>query len=36
MNKAFGSLCYDHEMSRYKQDYCIMNLSDSIRETEEA
>ena len=36
VNKAFGSLCYDHEMSRYKQDYCIMNLSDSIRETEEA
>lgn len=35
VNKAFGSLCYDHEMSRYKQDYCIMNLSDSIRETEE-
>lgn len=35
VNKAFGSLCYDHEMSRYKQDYCIMNLTDSIRETEE-
>ena len=35
VNKAFGSLCYDHEMSRYKQDYCIMNLEDSIRETEE-
>lgn len=36
VNKAFGSLCYDHEMSRYKQDYCVMNLTDSIRETEEA
>ena len=36
VNKAFGSLCYDHEMSRYKQDYCIMNLMDSIRETEKA
>jgi len=36
VNKAFGSLCYDHEMSRYKQDYCVMNLEDSIRETEEA
>jgi len=35
VNKAFGSLCYDHGMSRYKQDYCIMNLADSIRETEE-
>lgn len=35
VNKAFGSLCYDHEMSRYKQDYCVMNLEDSIRETEE-
>lgn len=36
VNKAFGSLCYDHEMSRYKQDYCITNLADSIRETEGA
>lgn len=35
VNKAFGSLCYDHEMSRYKQDYCVTNLMDSIRETEE-
>ena len=35
VNKAFGSLCYDHEMSRYKQDYCVVNLADSIRETEE-
>ena len=35
VNKAFGSLCYDHEMSRYKQDYCVVNLTDSIRETEE-
>ena len=34
VNKAFGSLCYDHEMSRYKQDYCVVNLADSIRETE--
>ena len=35
VNKAFGSLRYDHEMSRYKQDYCVRNLADSIRETEE-
>ena len=34
VNKAFGSLCYDQEISRYKQDYCIVNLEDSIRETE--
>jgi UDP-glucose 4-epimerase len=35
VNKAFGSLCYDHEMSRYKQDYCLKNLAESIQETEE-
>lgn len=35
VNKAFGSLRYDHEMSRYKQEYCIRNLADSIKETEE-
>lgn len=35
VNKAFGSLCYDHEMSRYKQDYCVRNLAESIKETEE-
>ena len=35
VNKAFGSLCYDQEMSRYKQDYCVMNLADSIQKTEE-
>ena len=35
VNKAFGSLRYDHEMSCYKQDYCVVNLPDSIRETEE-
>ena len=34
VNKAFGSLRYDHEMSRYKQDYCVKNLEESIRETE--
>lgn len=35
VNKAFGSLRYDHEMSRYKQEYCVRNLADSIRETEQ-
>lgn len=35
VNKAFGSLRYDHEMSRYKQDYCVRNLADSIKETEQ-
>lgn len=35
VNKAFGSLRYDHEMSRYKQEYCLRNLADSIKETEE-
>ena len=34
VNKAFGSLCYDHEMSRYKQEYCVRNLVESIKETE--
>lgn len=34
VNKAFGSLRYDHAMSRYKQDYCVRNLEESIRETE--
>ena len=35
VNKAFGSLRYDHEMSRYKQEYCVRDLADSIRETEQ-
>lgn len=34
VNKAFGSLCYDHEMSRYKEEYCVRNLVESIKETE--
>lgn len=36
VNKAFGSLCYDQELSRYKQDYCVRSLAGSIQETEEA
>ena len=34
VDKAFGSLCYDREVSRYSQDYCIKNFSDSVMETE--
>lgn len=33
-DRAFGSLCYDPEMSRYKENYCVKNLYDSIMETE--
>ena len=34
VDKAFGSFCCDQEMSSYKQNYCIVNLEDSIKETE--
>lgn len=34
VNKAFGSLCYEQELSRYSQAYCITNLQDSLKETE--
>lgn len=34
VDKAFGSLCYDVELSRYSQDYCVKNLQESILETE--
>lgn len=34
VNKAFGNLCYDPEISRYPQDYCVYDLAESIRETE--
>lgn len=34
VNKAFGNLRYDAELSRYKQDYCVVSLADSIAETE--
>lgn len=34
VNKAFGSLCYEMELSEYKADYRIKNLKDSIEETE--
>lgn len=34
VDKAFGSLCYDFELSAYPKDYCRKNLEESIRETE--
>jgi len=34
VNKAFGSLCYEMELSAYQTDYRIKNLKDSIEETE--
>ena len=34
VNKAFGSLSYDMEMSKYKEDYRKFNLEESIKETE--
>lgn len=34
VDKAFGSLCYDFELSRYPKDYCVKNLQESILETE--
>ena len=36
VNKAFGNLCYDTALSRYKQDYCVVGLADSIAESEKA
>nr|MBQ8243999.1 NAD-dependent epimerase/dehydratase family protein [Oscillospiraceae bacterium] len=34
VDKAFGSLCYDREISGYSQDYCVKTLAESILETE--
>lgn len=34
VNKAFGSLCYEKELSEYKENYRIKSLKDSIEETE--
>lgn len=34
VDKAFGSMCYDWELSRYKLDYCVKNLEESVRATE--
>ncbi len=34
VDKAFGSLCYDFELSRCERPYCVKNLPDSVMETE--
>lgn len=34
VKKAFGSLTYDKEMSRYKEEYAICSLQNSIEESE--
>lgn len=34
VNKAFGSLYYDQELSQYKHPYCLKTLKESIAETE--
>lgn len=34
VNKAFGNLSYDMSLSEYKQDYRLLSLEESIRETE--
>lgn len=33
-DKAFGSLCYDRELSRYPKSYCVKDLAQSVAETE--
>ena len=33
-DKAFGSLCYDRELSEYPKNYCVKNFYESIMETE--
>lgn len=34
VDKAFGSFVYDMKLSEYKENYCIVNYTDSIREIE--
>lgn len=34
VDKAFGNLSYEQEMSRYKQEYCKVSLMESIKRTE--
>lgn len=34
VDKAFGSLCYDGEISAYPQNYCVKDLQTSVMETE--
>ena len=35
VDKAFGSLCYDFQLSSYPKDYCVKDLQESILETEQ-
>ena len=35
VDKAFGSLCYDFELSRYGKDYCVNDFEESILKTEQ-
>lgn len=35
VDKAFGSLAYDQDVSRYKQEYRLFSLEESIKKTEE-
>ena len=34
VDKAFGSLCYDHSLSDYPKNYCVKTFDQSILETE--
>ncbi len=34
VDKAFGSLCYDHALSAYEKDYCVKTFQESIMDTE--
>lgn len=34
VDKAFGSLCYDFELSSYPKNYCVTTFEDSVLETE--
>lgn len=34
VNKVFGNLSYDYEMSKYKEEYCRFDIKESIRLTE--
>ena len=34
VNKAFGSFTYDQSLSIYKQEYCLFDIAESIKQTE--
>ncbi len=36
LDKLFGDLAYEHELSRYREDYRVVGFADSIRATERA